>query len=229
MRLLASVVLIWILSTAGAQGFRWTQIVQTATIQPNGDVHVEDVRTLSTDGDFGEAFICISLEPGQSVTLLEGSGAVSQGPPATALTQPCDVGTEILLRNSERVTERRMRFVYILSSTVDFFSDVVQWYWNLEPLDHPPIDGYRLMVRAPGPMAAPYDAYVHRYSNPERPLVRLFQDRSTLVVEFRHIPPGDGVEIRYLMDPALFTVKGTEKGLDALIADELELVRRSQP
>lgn len=163
---------------------------------------------------------CFGLGPGQAVTMLPGTGAVDDGPPATAFQQPCEAGTELVVRNETPVQTRRVRFVYRLSGTTDVYADVVQWYWNLEQLSHPPIHGYRLMVQAPGSMGAPYDAFVHRYQNPEVLFVLLSQDRSTLHVSFAHIPDGSGVEIRYLMDPALFLAKGIEPMLDSLLEDE---------
>ena len=225
LRLLFGLTLLGAAPFAAAQSYRWIDVVQDVSIEANGDVIVEDTRTLWTSDDFGEAFICFELEAGQSITLLDGSGAVSPGPPATAFQQPCDAGTELVVRNQTRVKERRVRFVYRLRGTVEFYSDVVQWYFNLEQLDHPPIDGYRLTVRAPGPMAFPYDAYVHRYFNTELPLVTLSEDRSELAVVFRQIPDGSGVEIRYLMDPALFGVRGTEAAFERLLLDEERVAR----
>jgi len=78
-------------------------------------------------------------------------------------------------------------------------------------------------VHAPGPMAAPFDAYVHRYANPEQPTVTLSPDRSRLDVRFDRIPEGDGVEVRYLMDPALFSLNGTRPGLETLLRDETRI------
>ncbi len=206
--------------------FEWRDVVQDVTIDQDGSVVVVDERTLWTDEDFGEAFICIGHPASVRVTLLDGSGAVSSGPAATAVQQSCEdgsAGTEVVVRQDQRVRERRVRFVYRLDGTVDVYRDVVQWYWNLVQLDHPPIRGYRLTVTAPGPMAAPYDAYVHRYANPEEPRVALSDDRRVLTVAFDRIPSGDGVEIRYLMDPALFAERGTRDGFEALLRDEARI------
>lgn len=203
--------------------FEWRDVVQDVTIAANGDVTVVDERTLWTDEDFGEAFICIGHAADERVTLLEGSGAVSAGSPATAFQQPCAAGTEVVVRQEVRGSERRVRFVYRLEGTVDAYRDVVEWYWNLVQLDHPPIVGYRLTVTAPGPMAAPFDAYVHRYANPEEPTVRLSEDRRVLTVAFDRIPAGDGVEVRYLMDPAVFTVRGSQDAFERLLRDEARI------
>lgn len=219
-RVLFTVTVLLATVTAVAQSFEWRDVVQHVAIQPDGKVLVVDTRTLWTDGDFGEAFICFELVDGQTVTVLPLTGALDDGPPATSFAQPCAVGTELVVRNAERVSERRVRFAYVLDGTVDVYSDVVQWYWNLLQLDHPPIIGYRLVVNAPGAMTAPFDAFVHRYANPELPSVFLSQDRSLLTVVFDVIPSGDGVEVRYLMDPALFVVEGTEPGLRRLLEDE---------
>ncbi|MBS3934504.1 MAG: DUF2207 domain-containing protein [Truepera sp.] len=211
------------LSSALAQRFEWRDVVQRIDIQANGEVIVSDERTLWTDDDFGEAFICVRLESTQRITLLDGSGAISPGPPATAFTQPCEGGTELVVRQEVRVAERRVRFVYRLEGSIDAYSDVVQWYWIILEQDRPPVSGYRLMVNAPGSMAAPFDAYVHRFGNPELPTVTLSNDRSSLTVSFNRVPSGDGVEIRYLMDPVLFTVRGTEPGFERLLREEAEI------
>lgn len=215
-------------AAAHAQRFEWRDVVQLVTIEPSGDVIVEDTRTLWTDDDFGEAFICVELEEGQRLDLLPGSGAVDDGPPTTAFTQPCDVGTEMVVRNAERVSERRVRFRYRLSGTMTFYSDLARWYWNLVQLDHPPIVGYRLRVEAPGPMAEPFDAYVHRYANPETPVVELSPDRSVLTVTFEQVPPGAGVEVDYMMDPALFVPKGTEPGHQQALLEEQRIHQESE-
>jgi uncharacterized membrane protein len=222
--LIASVLLLsHLLGFTAAQRYEWRDVEQRVEILTNGDVIVDDIRTLWTDGDFGEAFICLELSPQQSVTLLEGSGAVGPGPPATALTQACSGGTELVVRNSQRTRERRVRFHYRLRGSVDFYSDVVQWYWIILEQDHPPIKGYVLTVTLPGPMPEPFDAYVHRFTNPEEPNVGLSQQRSVLEVSFDQIPAGDGVEIRYLMDPSLFSVQGSEAGYLRLLEDEAKI------
>ncbi len=214
-----------LLGTAHAR-FEWRDVVQNVRIGQDGGVIVEDERTLWTDEDFGEAFICIGHPANVRVTLLEGSGAISPGPSSTAFQQACadgGAGTEVVVRQDQRVRERRVRFVYRLDGTIDVYRDVVQWYWNLIQLRHEPIVGYRLTVTAPGPMAAPYDAYVHRYGNPEEPRVALSEDRQVLTVAFDRIPRGDGVEIRYLMDPALFTERGTRDEFEAILRDEARI------
>ena len=212
--------------------FEWRDVVQEVDILPDGTVVVEDERTLWTDEDFGEAFICLEHGANVAVELLERSGAVGAGPPATAYTQPCEsgtAGTELVVENEERVTERRVRFVYAMSGTLDVYGDVVQWYWNLIQRDHPVIYDYALTVTAPGPMAAPYDAFVHRYDNPEEPVVALTDERSQLTVAFDVIPGGDGVEIRWLMPPDLFEVTGSGAQLEALLRDEAEVANIGVP
>lgn len=216
--------------TAGfAQRFEWRDVVQKVTIGADGGVVFDDTRTLWTDDDFGEAFICVGLQAGQRLTLLDGSGGLGPGPSTTAFSQPCAAGTEVVVKNAQRVSQRRVRFVYRIDGTVDAFSDVVQWYWNPIQRDHPAMIGYDLTVHAPGPMAAPFDAYVHRYSNTEKPQVNLSPDRSTLHVAFNRIPSGVGLEIRYLMDPTLFSLTGTEPALAQLLADESSVAKLNVP
>ena len=201
--------------------FEWRDVVQDVRILPDGGVEVRDERTLWTNDDFGEAFVCVLLRAGQQLTLIgDETTALSPGPAAVGLTQRCDGGTEVVVRQEARVRERRVRFAYRLDGTLDAYSDVVQWYWNILERDRPVVLGYQLRVSIPGPMAEPFDAYVMRYANPEEPTVSLSQDRRLLEVAFARVPPGDGVEIRYLMDPALFTLQGDRAGFEALLRDQ---------
>lgn len=220
MRALLGALVLLLAGFAAAQEYRWLDVVQDVEIRADGSVIVDDTRTLWTDEDFGEAFICLLLEGDQRVTLLEGSGALGPGPDSSAFVQGCRPGTELVVRNERRVSERRVRFHYRLDGALDYYSDVVQWYWKILEEEHPPVRGYELTVNAPGPMAEPYDAYVHRFGNLEEPTVELSQDRSTLRVSFDQVPDGDAVEIRYLMDPALFEERGSEEGFEELLIDE---------
>ncbi len=220
-RALAALLLVALLGGFAEARFEWRDVVQEVTILPDGGVEVRDERTLWTNEDFREAFVCVQLTSGQRLTLLpDETGALSPGPNAVGLTQPCSGGTEVVVRQDARVRERRVRFAYRLDGTVDAYSDVVQWYWNVLERDRPVVLGYALSVTAPGPMAAPFDAYVMRYSNPEEPTVSLSSDRSTLRVSFERVPVGDGVEIRYLMDPSLFTLRGERAGFEELLRDQ---------
>jgi hypothetical protein len=197
--------------TASAQRFEWRNVEQDVRILADGGVEVRDARTLWTDADFGEAFLCLHLQPGQRMTLLPGeTGAISPGPPAIGLLQACDGGTEVVVRQEVRVSERRVRFAYRLDGVLEEIGDSVEWFWNVLEQDRPVVLGYRLRVVIPGPMAAPFDAYVTRYANWEPPRIAMAPDRSVLKVEFARVPPGEGVEIRYVMDPRLFRLSAAE-------------------
>ncbi len=226
--LLACCLLVMTGATAIAQDSLWRDVVQDVTINADGSVIVDDTRTLVMPGTFGEAFICLDLEPDQKLTLLQGTGAVSPGPGFRSFVQPCadgTGGTEMVIKNDSRVTERRLRFVYRLDNTLGVHRDVVEWYWQILEQDHPDVIGYQLTVNIPGAMSEPYDAYVHRFGNPEKPVVALSDDRSTLKVSFNRVPDFSGVEIRFLMDPALFTVKGNGDKFEDLLRDETRVAQ----
>ena len=210
-------------SLAYAQSYEWCDVKQIVTVQPDGRIVVLDERTLWTDGQFIEAFICFGHEDHHSVNMLPLTGAVGAGPESYAYTQPCGAGTEIVIRGAEPVSERRLRFAYVFDGTLDVYSDVVQWFWNLLQLDHPPIRGYRLVVQAPGPTQQLFYAYVHRYANPDPGRVWVAENGSKMTAQFDNIPPGDGIELRLLMDPALFGEVATEEGLEQLLEEESAL------
>lgn len=206
-----------------AQRYEFRDVVQQVTIKPDGTVEVHDTRTLWTDGSFGEAFLCIELTPDQRITVLPQAGALSPGPRAVAFAQPCagGTGTEVVVRNEGRVSERRVRFSYLLEGSVDAYADVVQWFWNILETDHPPIVGYELVLETPGAAVSPYGVYVHitGASPSGEPSITQSADGSTLRVTMRRVPDGGGLEIRYLMEPALFGVSGTGEMLQRLLHD----------
>ena len=53
-----------------------------------------------------------------------------------------------------------------------------------------------------------------------KPIVRLSDDRDRLEVAFDRIPADTPLEIRWLMDPAVFTVEGSGERLEAFLEDE---------
>jgi uncharacterized membrane protein YgcG len=222
---LAALAALALTPVAAAQGrFEWRDVRQHVTIESDGGVVIVDERTLWTNQDFGEAFVCVRLERGQRLTMLPETGAVSPGPPAEGRTQACDGGTEVFVRQASRVSERRVRFAYRLEGTVEAHRDVVEWYWNVLERDRPVVLGYQLEVVAPGPMTHPFDAYVMRYANPEEPRVSLSGDRSVLRVAFDRVPAGDGVEIRWFMDPELFTMPSSGRdAFEGLLRDQMRV------
>jgi uncharacterized membrane protein len=202
-----------------AQG-EWRDVVQTITVAADGSTTFDtEITAFVGNGDFGEVFMCVEHGPSQ-LTLLPTSGVVRASSSGEAFTQPCTDGTELVVRLAQRTREARVRISYRLDNTLDLYRDVAQWYWNLLPRDRPTIVGYRATIDAPGPMAAPFEAYVMRYQNPERPTVTLAEDRSRLEIRFQRIPRGDGVEVRYLMDPALFTQRGSQLGMERLLREQ---------
>jgi len=110
-----------------------------------------------------------------------------------------------------------------LEGSVDVYGDVAEWYRNILEQEHPPVRGYDLTVQIPGPMAEPYNAYVHRLGNTERPTVTLSDDRQRLEVHYGRVPEDTGVELRYLMPPELFTVTVEGTALERLLRDETRL------
>jgi len=215
-----SALLLLVVSAIAHAQPEWREVVQTVRIGADGTTTFDsELTAVVTSGDFGEVFLCV--EHGASpLTLLPESGVVRASSAGRALTQACDGGTEVVVRLEQRTTEARVRLAYRLDNSVDLYSDVVQWYWNVLPLQRPTIRGYQLSIEAPGPMADPFDAYVMRYSNPESPTVTLSPDRSRLEVRFNRIPSGDGVEVRYLMDPRLFNETGSRAAFEELLRDQ---------
>lgn len=215
-------------SVALAQSYRWQDVRQDVTIHRDGSVHVVDERTLvATEGDFGEAFICLHIRGEEHIKLIEARSldhSASRGYSQGCQDDDTKGAVELVVKHDSRQRSSRVRYEYTISNSLEYYSDVTQWYWIILEQNHPPMDGYQLQVHIPEPMAAPYDAYVHRFRNTELPTVTLSENRQELAVSFKRIPEGSGVEIRYLMNPSMFAEQGTEEGLEKLLRDEARIV-----
>jgi hypothetical protein len=219
-RTVAPLLVLAVSALASAQAaWEWRDVQQYVRILANGDVDVYDTRTLWTDGDFGEAFLCVWLSEGQSLTMLGATGAVSPGPPAVGLTQPCDGGTEVVVRQGERVSERRVRFAYRLHGTLEHVGDSVRWWWTILEGNRPEVRDYLLVVEASGEVEAPSNAFVDIPTSSTDQDVWRSRDSRTLLVRLSVAASGDVVTVRILMDPALFPRAGTEAGSDGPLVD----------
>ena len=230
---IAAMVVALLVSTHAFAVFYWDDVEQEFTIQPDGTVRVTDTRTLTGRGeDFGEAFLCIAHPATMSIVLdRTASRAISPGPNASAFSQSCAGGTELVVKNDSRVTERRVVFAYEIRNAASYYSDVVEWYWQVLELDRPDIHGYRLTVNFPEPLSEPYDAYVHRYDLSESQLsVRLNPAGNQLNVTYgTRMPSGQGLDIRAFMPPSSFTRTGTTPGLEQLLLDEASFAKLNVP
>lgn len=186
---------------------------------------------MSGGDDFGEAFICVNHPNTMRLRMdTSASGALGQGPSSSAFQQSCDGGTEVVVKNSSRVTERRVVFVYEIENSLSYYSDVVEWYWQTVELDRPRIDGYELIVDFPEPLQEPYDAFVHRYTLLASDVkVQLSPAGTQLRVGVGNLNPNVGIDIRAFMPPGGFTEKGSEPGLDMLLLDEASFARLNVP
>ena len=200
-----------LLATGGAQAaFEWRDVRQEVRIEADGGIVVRDTRTLWTDDDFGEAFVCVRHGPDVTLTLLPETGAVDPGPRVRGFTQPCASGangTEVVVAHPDgvRVDTRRVRFHYRLDGALRVHDDVVHAYREIYDRDNDPIAlGYHLTVTAPGPATPPYRLDVHRFTTTEAPTVDRSADGARLDVRLDRIPRGERVVLQALLDPARF-------------------------
>lgn len=218
-----------IFATAAFAASRWQNVEQEVTILPNGNVRIVDTRTLSMSGgdDFGEAFICIEHPNSMRITMDKTvSRAISQGPSYSVFQQSCAGGTELVVKNSSRVTERRVVFAYEVSNSLAYYSDVVEWYWQVVEQDRPTINGYNLTVHFPEALTGDYDAFVHRYTLSQSAVkVRMNPALTELHVEIANMSPGVGLDIRAFMPPTGFTQKSSTPGFQSLLLDEASFAR----
>lgn len=205
------------IAISSAQGLEWRNIIQVVVFAPDGTVSISDWRTLYAPQGIMEAFICVELERNLRLTVEE---PLLLEPGQETYTQRCadGRGTEIVVRNDRPVVEGRYYFSYSISDSVQAFADTLYWRWQLLEPDHYPVEDYQISVIMPDPT----DFYLalHRDPvNPQKPsgwtLVEGVEHRIVL----GRVDPGEGLEVRLLMGPTPFTLRGSEAKAAELVVE----------
>jgi uncharacterized membrane protein len=209
--------------TAQAKSYDHPRIEQTIRLLPNGDAEVEDVRTYRFDGSYSWADLHLKETSGQygdyAVTF-EGVTDADTGEEIPS--EISHEGDEAILRWNFQAqdTTRRFRLRYYIRGAVQRYDDVAQLYWKTIEDQHAPIDQLQVTVVPPAPSPNLFKVFVHSQARPGE--LAIAPDFSQATVSQADIPGTSFVELRALMDPALFP-EATERGGESqasLLADE---------
>ncbi|HEX7022696.1 MAG TPA: hypothetical protein VF171_07550 [Trueperaceae bacterium] len=204
------------LATPLAYAFTWQGVRQLITIMPDGSVVVRDDRSAVAGAPFDRVGLFVPLKPGTRLALLPGTGANLDGFRVEVRALPVEGGVRLEATSGWPVRQLPLRFRYRLTGALDYYRDVVNFDRVLVTSRETPVRDYRVWLRAPGGMMAPYGAFIHRQDFGILPESSMSADRSSFRAEFDLVPAGAEVGARYLLDPALFDTKGTQPGLARL-------------
>ncbi len=189
---------------------------------PDGSAEVEEVRTFRFVGSFSWAEITRSTKGqyGNYGIRYHGVWDADSGSPMR-FRQSRDGSDETLRWNySAADTTMRFRIRYRISGAVQRYGDAAQFYWQAIEGDHAPIGRVRVMVTPPGASAGLFKVFVHSKASPGE--IRIAPDFRSAEVNVSAIPETSFVELRVLLDPALFPQATLRQGEshESLLADE---------
>jgi len=213
---------------AWAKSYDHPLIEQTFRLLPNGEADVEEIRTFRFDGEFSWATITRSARGQYGRYALSYQGVWDAD---TGQARPFQVereGDDVTLRwtYAARDTTKRFLIRYRIGGAVQRYSDVAQFYWQAVEGDHAPIDRVRISIVPPRPSLELFKVFVHSRAAPGR--LDIAADGSRAVVTQSNIPETSFVEIRAMLDPAIFPQARVQSGqtYERLLEDERRQAER---
>jgi len=227
--LLAVVVLALALGPiAWAKSYDHPLIEQTFRLLPDGDAVVEEVRAFDFEGSFSWAEITRSTRGQYGRYGLDYEGvwdADTRQPLQHAVTRS---GDDVTLRWSYQAQDETKRFLlhYRIRRAVQRYADVAQFYWQAVEGDHAPIGRVRIVIEPPRASPTLFKVFIHGRAAPGD--LSFAPDFSRARVSQDNIPEKSFVELRVLLDPALFPALAVQRGEshESLLKDERAAARK---
>jgi len=226
--LLSTVITLVFVSPAAAKSYDHPLIEQTFRLLPTGDAAVEEIRAFDFEGDFSWAEIERSLRGQYGRYGLEYEGVWDADTRQPLRFEVKRSGDNVTLRWSYQARDETKRFLlrYRIRSAVQRYGNVAQFYWQAVEGDHAPIGRVRIAVEPPRPSPALFKVFIHSRAAPGE--LTFAPDYSYARVAQDNIPETSFVELRVLLDPALFPSLAVQRGEshESLLQDERGIARK---
>ncbi|HXF82437.1 MAG TPA: DUF2207 domain-containing protein [bacterium] len=202
--ILILIVVALVAPAAAARSYAHPLIEQTFRLRPDGSAEVEEVRAFRFDGAFSWATITRTTRGQYGRYGLVYTGVWDAQTGQALRYQVEREGDNVTLRwfYQAQNTTKRFRLRYRIERAVQRYADVAQFYWQAVEGDHAPIGRVRIVIEPPRPSIAVFKVFVHSRAAPGT--LDLAPDRSRAEVTQAAIPATSFVEVRALLDPALF-------------------------
>ena len=208
--------------TAWAKTYDHPSIEQTFRLLPNGDAEVEDLRTFRFDGAFSWAELRLKVTGQYSRYDVEYRGAWDADTGQPLRFEASRQGDERIVKWYYRAEDTTKRFLlrYHIRNAVQRYGDAAQFYWKAIEDDHALIGRVRITVLPPRASPSLFKVFVHSKAAPGD--LEIAGDFSRAVVSQSRIPETSFVEVRVLLDPAVFPQAEVRAGetYESLLADE---------
>ncbi len=191
-------------------------------LRPDGSADAQEVRAFRFAGTFSWAEVRRSTRGryGTYGLRYEGVWDADTGD-ALPSTQRREGDEEVLRWTYHaRDTTKRFQIRYRITRAVQRYADVAQFYWQAVEGDHAPIGVVRVTVYPPQPSPNLFKVFVHSRTAPGD--LEIAPDLASARVQVRRVPQDSFVEVRALLDPALFPAAPLLRGetYESLLEDE---------
>ncbi|MGH2349778.1 MAG: DUF2207 family protein [bacterium] len=223
--LLVMVVTLLVLGgTAWAKSYDHPLVDITFRLQGDGTADVTEIRSFRFDGSFSEAFFRKDTRGRYGTYDIQYLGVWDADTNQALRFERSRDGSERVLTwyYSAQNTTKRFLIRYRILDAVQRFTDAAQFYWQAVERSHAPIDAVRLTVVPPRPSPNLFKVFIHSEAAPGE--LDIAADFSRAVVTQSNIRDGSFVELRVLLDPALFpgVTTSTRETHESLLEDEKE-------
>ncbi|HEY3247385.1 MAG TPA: DUF2207 domain-containing protein [bacterium] len=228
--LVVVLLLLAILSTpVWAKSYDHPLIDITFRLLPNGTADVREIRSFRFNGEFSWADLHKDTrgQYGTYDVIYDGVWDADTNQPLRF--ERSSEGHERIVKwyYSAEDTTKRFLIRYRILDAVQRYSDVAQFYWQAVEGDHAPIDNVRITIIPPQPSPTLFKVFIHSAAAPGD--LNIAGDFSRATVTQSDIPGTSFVEVRALLDPALFPQVPTSsrETHESLLADEKHQAERT--
>lgn len=213
---------------ASAKSYDHPEIVQTFRLLASGDATVEEIRTFRFEGSFTWAEIERDTRGQYGTYGLDYAGVWDADTGQAYRYEVRRSGASVTLRwhYQAQNTTKRFRIRYRIRDAVQRYGDVAQFYWKAIEGDHAPIGRVGITVIPPTASPRLFKVFVHSQAKPGD--LRIADDFGRATVTQSNIPETSFVEVRALLDPAVFPSAPLRAGetVETLLADERRQAER---
>lgn len=192
------------LATAWAKEYDHPLIAQIYRLQANGDAEVEEVRVFRFSGSFSWANLKRSSRGQYGRYEIEYLGVWDADTKQPLRYSQTSEGEYAVLRWEYQARDTTKRFLlrYRIRHAVQRYSDVAQFYWKAIEDEHAPLDEVRVAIVPPAPSPKLFKVFVHSRAAPGR--LHIHPDFTRAEIQQANIPTDSFVEVRVMLDPAIF-------------------------
>lgn len=199
-------------ASAIAKEYDHPLIAQIYRLQANGDAEVEELRVFRFSGSFSWANLKRSTQGQYGRYGIEYLGVWDADTKQLLPYSQTAEGEYAVLRWEYQARDTTKRFLlrYRIRGAVQRYSDVAQFYWKAIEDEHAPIEEVRVVIVPPAPSSKLFKVFIHSRAAPGK--LDIHPEFTRAEVQQANIPSDSFVEVRAMLDPAIFAEAPLQEG-----------------